>query len=234
MSHKINDLSGQRFGKLVALQYDHEKKKWLCQCDCGKQWYVRADHLVGHRVISCGCSKRERLSVDLSGKRFGKLVALYSLNKTTSNGHIYWHCKCDCGNEVDVPSSYLTYGNTKSCGCLVSYGEMVIAQILTKLNISFNRQQTFIDCVNPKTGVKLKFDFYLPDYNCCIEYDGKQHFEYNDNGWDTKQDFKNRVYRDTVKDNYCLSKNIKLFRISYKDKNKLNTDFILSLLENGI
>lgn len=65
---------------------------------------------------------------------------------------------------------------TQSCGCLNSKGEEKITQILLKLNIIFYKEYQFIDCINPKTNTKLRFDFYLPDYNCCIEYDGKQHY----------------------------------------------------------
>lgn len=67
-------------------------------------------------------------------------------------------------------------GKTQSCGCLVSKGEEKINFILQELKIKFNTQKTFNDCINPKTNTKLRFDFYLPDYNCCIEYDGKQHY----------------------------------------------------------
>lgn len=52
------DLTGQRFGRLVALSIDHKKKGqayWLCQCDCGNQHVVRQSHLTSGRIRSCGC-----------------------------------------------------------------------------------------------------------------------------------------------------------------------------------
>ena len=53
--------------------------------------------------------------IDLTGQRFGKLVVL---NKTESkNNKVYWHCKCDCGNECNVVGGNLKTGNTFSCGC---------------------------------------------------------------------------------------------------------------------
>lgn len=54
---------------------------------------------------------------DLSGQRFGRLVAQYKCNYKKSRWYP-WHCICDCGNEVDVPTRSLVSGNTKSCGCL--------------------------------------------------------------------------------------------------------------------
>jgi len=34
------------------------------------------------------------------------------------NGKVVWLCRCKCGNEVEVQTSYLTFGETRSCGCL--------------------------------------------------------------------------------------------------------------------
>jgi len=54
---------------------------------------------------------------DISGKRFGMLTALYPTGEKTSRGSYFWHCKCDCGNEKDIPSGDLLSGHTGSCGC---------------------------------------------------------------------------------------------------------------------
>ena len=54
--------------------------------------------------------------IDISGKRFGKLVVTEA--KEHRNKQIAWLCKCDCGNEVVVRGSQLRRGRTKSCGCL--------------------------------------------------------------------------------------------------------------------
>ena len=54
---------------------------------------------------------------DLTGQKFGRLTVLNKTDKR-KNGHVVWHCQCDCGNEIDVPSRYLTTGYTLSCGCL--------------------------------------------------------------------------------------------------------------------
>lgn len=54
---------------------------------------------------------------NLSGQRFTRLVAISVLPHRATNGR-YWRCRCDCGNEVEVPVGRLTSGNTRSCGCL--------------------------------------------------------------------------------------------------------------------
>ena len=53
---------------------------------------------------------------DLTGKRFGKLVAVRVAGK--KNGAYVWECVCDCGNKTNVLGYELTNGHTKSCGCL--------------------------------------------------------------------------------------------------------------------
>lgn len=54
---------------------------------------------------------------DISGERFGLLVALYPTEKRVGR-NVVWHCKCDCGNEVETIGNNLIQGRTKSCGCL--------------------------------------------------------------------------------------------------------------------
>lgn len=54
---------------------------------------------------------------DISNQQFGRLTAKYPL-LFRKRGYVLWHCVCECGNEVDVISSSLISGNTKSCGCL--------------------------------------------------------------------------------------------------------------------
>lgn len=57
--------------------------------------------------------------IDLTGKKFGHLTVLFrAKNKGTAT---MWHCKCDCGNEVDVSGGHLKDGHTASCGCLKDY-----------------------------------------------------------------------------------------------------------------
>ena len=118
---KFIDLTGEKFGKLTALELDKERsdnknKIWKCQCECGNVVFFFFLHLRNGNTTSCGCIKIK----NLEGKRFGKLTVLERAeDKTQKNGKrlIMWRCKCDCGNETIVPSSRLTSGNTKSCGC---------------------------------------------------------------------------------------------------------------------
>ena len=57
---------GQRFGRMLVVQElplnKHKQSMWLCRCDCGTEKPIRGAHLVGGLVISCGCSKMERIA----------------------------------------------------------------------------------------------------------------------------------------------------------------------------
>ena len=66
--------------------------------------------------------KKCTIPLDLTNKKFGKLIALEPTNKR-KEGCVIWKCKCDCGNETEVSASFLNKGLVKSCGCLKSYGE---------------------------------------------------------------------------------------------------------------
>lgn len=57
-----------------------------------------------------------RKPLDLTGKRFGRLIAAYSTG-SNNQGNSMWFCQCDCGNTIVVNSQNLKNGHTKSCGC---------------------------------------------------------------------------------------------------------------------
>lgn len=63
---------------------------------------------------------------NLTDKRFGRLIAKYPTDKRYQK-KVIWHCVCDCGNEIDVVSTYLTNGDVKSCGCL--YDDTAVSNI---------------------------------------------------------------------------------------------------------
>lgn len=56
--------------------------------------------------------------IDLTNKRFGKLIANTDIGYIGNNPHRVWSCVCDCGNLVNVAGSNLRSGITSSCGCL--------------------------------------------------------------------------------------------------------------------
>ncbi len=119
-------------------------------------------------------------------------------------------------------------GSHYVCGCpncQESKGERKIRLLLKHNNVQYKSQKSFKDCKNIKC---LPFDFYLPKYNCCIEFDGIQHFEPID-FFGGEEFFKYRQKNDKIKNEYCKNNNIHLIRIRYDESvfEKLN-HFLLS------
>lgn len=54
---------------------------------------------------------------DLTGTRFGKLIAVCYAGRTVQGRAIWW-CNCDCGGSKQVEATYLKSGKTQSCGCM--------------------------------------------------------------------------------------------------------------------
>lgn len=241
------DLRGQKSGMLIPLYPLKERKNkgiiWHCKCDCGNECDVNARHLDGKHTCSCGCLQKEKVSqqgknkkLDLLGQTFGWLNVIEETNQRKYGGQVVWKCKCQCGNICFVSSSNLTRGCTKSCGCVKSRGETIIKNILSQNNINFEVQKTFDTCRFLDTGMPAYFDFYLPDYNVLIEYNGIQHFETRGNSWNTTENLLKTKKRDQIKNEWCKNNNIPLIRIPYthlknislKDLLLDTSDFLIS------
>lgn len=216
--------------------------KFLCPF-CGKEF--EADlYNIRRSYKSCGCYRDKytyfQPATKYIGQRFGKLTVLEDdgtrVNPAGSRdkGSIKWKCLCDCGNITYVPSNHLTNGHTSSCGkCdYISNGEYKIQQFLLQNKIDFEQEKSFEDCRNPKTDCKLRFDFYLPNFNICVEYDGEQHFHLPKNRTSTlftEEKIEEIQYRDSIKTQYCHQNNIRLIRIPYNQYNDIEQILIKEL-----
>ena len=109
-----------------------------------------------------------------------------------------------------IASNHMNLG--RGCSkCTESKGEKYISNYLDIIEVNYVQQHKFNDCRNI---YPLPFDFYLPKYNICIEFDGKQHFVANEFfGGDVE--FKKRQNNDKIKNIYCNENKINLLRISY-------------------
>jgi very-short-patch-repair endonuclease len=119
------------------------------------------------------------------------------------------------GEFIQSPASHLRGSGCPSCN--ESTAEKLVSDILSRYNLYFLKQHKFEDCINKKEGRfcrKLPFDFYLPNTNTCIEYDGRQHFEPIDT-FGGEQAFQAQKINDNIKNEYCRKNGIKLIRIPY-------------------
>lgn len=144
-----------------------------------------------------------------------ELVSGYDSLKEYAN--FYCH-KCD--SQVKDRASYILSRGCPVCGG--SSMEMKIGKILTEYHINYIPQFSFDDCKDQR---KLPFDFYLPDYNTLIEYDGEQHYRPVNFGGITdekaKENFLITRRHDKIKTKYCEQHKINLIRIPYWEKDNI-------------
>jgi hypothetical protein len=81
------------------------------------------------------------------------------------------------------------------------------------MGLEYKTQQTFYGCTS-ELGNMLLFDFYVPKFHTCIEYDGYHHF-FPINAWGGDDGFKKRSFNDEIKTKYCKENDINLIRIPY-------------------
>ena len=123
---RVKDLRGQKFGTLLVEKYAGSVRRpygrgtrtqWYCQClcGCGKTRLAFGELLQSGHTNSCRI--RAKYLKDLTGMRFGHLVAIQRLPRTKGQNTRYI-CRCDCGKEVTVINSSLRQGGTVSCGCM--------------------------------------------------------------------------------------------------------------------
>lgn len=109
------------------------------------------------------------------------------------------------------------------CAATYSKKERRINDYLSKCGYVFEHQKKFDDCINPRTGMKLKYDFWVPGLNTLIEYDGEQH--YRSKGCKirkhkvTPEEVEGIRFRDSVKTEYADKKGIRLIRVKFTIKN---------------
>ena len=140
---------GKRFGRLVVRKLAGHKvfptssqELYECICDCGKTLVTMKASLLSGNTQSCGCLHSEVCShngekrrIDLSGRRFGRLVAIeIDESRTRQSRKVYWKCRCDCGRTKVIPAGRLVR-DTKSCGCL--YREAVDRRYSDMTGMSF-------------------------------------------------------------------------------------------------
>lgn len=195
--------------------------------DCGRVFYARIHDLQRYPDSICQyCQFR---------------------NKNKDNDEFLWQVSLMVGNEYTFLDNYQgtrtklivrhnicnhkypvtphNFLRGKRCPiCNESKGESYIATLLEQHHIKYERQKKFNNCFYKH---KLPFDFYLPAYNLCIEYDGVQHYKPIEI-FGGKAEYRVRHKRDLIKSKFCNDNDIKLLRIPYT----VSFDNIYQLIKN--
>lgn len=195
----------------------------------GKQTMMLDNFIRGHKCKDCSYEYRGenlRYDKDYVEKYINSINGNKLLNPEDYNG-IYIRnldIQCSCGNVYTT-----SFGNYKHadvtkcffCSCKSSKGEERINKFLNLNQIVFIREKRFDDCRDVKP---LPFDFYIPENNLIIEFDGRQHFEnvYN-------RDYETIKKHDAIKNQYCKDNNIDILRIPYWDENNIENIIVNKL-----
>lgn len=206
-----------------------EKIEFICP-EHGIQHVRPNDMLNGHGCPDCGISRRNdgrRLTLEIIKQRsldYHGDVWDFSEAKEP-NGEcdsIDVRCKI-CGRLNHKPVLRVMYGKCNFCDS--SQGEQMLWIKLEELGVNFIPEYSFDDCrfINP-----LPFDFYLPDYNTVIEFQGGQHDSFTRFFHESIDDLKFQQMKDDIKRKYCIEKGIREIELrTFEEVKKLD----LALLE---
>jgi hypothetical protein len=143
---------------------------------------------------------------------YGKTVYQHAGKKITVTCRKHGDFECS-------PKDHL-YSKSGCPKCNASKGEFQIRNILKHNSIEFIEQYRFKDC---RDKLPLPFDFYLPEMNSCIEYDGEGHYKPFYRGGVCENKFETGKLHDDIKTLYCEKTGIRLIRIPFWQLNDIET-----------
>ena len=210
----------------------HSNKKIWIKCqqkDYHGSYEVRcADFTNGNRCPYCNtfASKKVHPKDSFGYHNFDKVQSWHPDNKISPfRIALKSHKKCkficpECGNKFEKTISKITNRYEWCPQCNSSKGEKEITKWLRLNNIEFIPQKTYVNLLG-LGGKNLSYDFYLPDYNLLIEYQGEHHD--GSVPYQTEDQFKYRQEHDRRKREYARTNKIELLEIWYYDFNNIKT-----------
>lgn len=228
---KCREIHGDKFD-YSKTEFKNVRNKIIIICPEHGDFLISATNHIHAKQGCSACARDKHRLTRISPER------LENLKKVHNNKYEYKDLSVTkgfinivCPNHGDF-TQYLyfhEYGHGCSQCNSTSRGEDRIKFFLENLNITFKRNYEFEDCKRVK---RLRFDFYLPELNMCIEYDGEHHFVENEYFGEGNLEYMRE--NDRIKNKYCQSKKIKLIRIPFYEhenienilEDKLNISYI--------
>ena len=194
----------------------HKKIKHKCN-RCGNIYPMTpANHLFSQGCPKCKYKNTTRKDLIYYRNNYSNICKKRNLDLpiesyVNSNKKIKHKCN-RCGNVYTVsPNQHLCSRESSCPVCNESHGEKFIRNYLDKHNIKYESQKKFKDL---KDKTYLSYDFYLPDYNILIEYQGIQHYQAEDYFGGKKQ-FEKQQLHDKLKREYAKANEYKLLELKY-------------------
>jgi ferredoxin-like protein FixX len=198
------------------VEYIDSKTKIIIICPFhGIFFQIPNDHLSKKGCKECGtinsAEKRSSSKIDFTEKAkiiHGDKYNYFKVKYKRTYIKIEIICKKH-GSFFQTPHKHLAGRGCPKCSS--SKGEEQIRNYLIKNSIVFEEQKRFKEC---RDVLPLPFDFFIPDYNTLIEYDGELHF-YKSRRVNGPLKLNKTILHDKIKNNFCIKNRIKLIRISF-------------------
>jgi hypothetical protein len=186
---------------------------------CNKIIKMTMNNHLNHKngCLSCGKYARKdndywiQKSFEIWGDDFSIMDFVENVNKKVNIKHNI----CNKIHKKNMNSFIHGKRGCPYCNEDLKYSEKYIERYLKSKSIIYEKEKTFDDLINPKTGRKLRYDFYLPEKNIVIEVNGVQHYKPILH-WGGQSGYEDQVYRDRIKEDYLVDKKIKLVIINNK------------------
>lgn len=213
--------------RLISDKFITSRDNLTWKCEKCNNYFERSWNTTQKNLFDCPhCSGRKvnetnnllTVNPDVAKRwNYEKNYPVRPENIQSSTTKKYWWI-CDiCGHEWIKSVHYMNQKNAPCPKCKMSKGEYSIKCYLDKNCVKYFYEYSFSDCKNIK---KLRFDYYLPDYNICIEYQGEYHYWVLD-GISNEKMLNTQIKCDKIKDNYCKLHKIKLIKIPYWEFNNI-------------
>lgn len=209
--NKCRLVHGNKFD-YSSVQYKNTRTDILVVCKKHGEFKIQASNHLHSKQGCWNCFLDMHRLTKLSEER------LNNLKRTHNNKYTYLDIsvvkgfiKIECPEHGEFKQYLYFHEYGHGCSdCNSSKGEEKIKSYLEKKESKFFRNFKFDDCSNQK---KLRFDFWLPDFNLVIEYDGEHHFKENKYFGEGNLDYMKK--NDSIKNEYCHNNKINLLRIPY-------------------
>lgn len=206
-------------------RYESGFKNMTTKCifycsQCESYFKQTPSRLINQKIYGCNCSRtKKKTHEDFLSELGEQCLKEYEILENYINIDTkiqFKHKKCNTTFKM-TPWNFIHKHNKKYCPICYykkSKGEVIINIFLEENNIDYQKEFIFPNFCK-------RFDFYLPELNICIEYDGQQHFEEID-FFGGKQGLLKTQKSDKEKNAYCLKNGIQLFRIPYTEISNIN------------
>lgn len=202
----------------------------------GYEWINEGEYINASSTLKCRCKKCGNISKSnianiLAGREcrvcgkyhkkdtneYGKYVKNVDPDYELVSDYITSRDKVEilhksCGTIFETTPDKFTQGSRcPRCCWKISKGEKILRDIFEEYGIKYESEKTFDGCRRKRS---LPFDFYLPDYNTCIEYNGEQHYIPVD-FFGGQSGYNYRTENDNTKKEFCNNNNINLIYIPF-------------------